>query len=423
MAIVDLKLPDLGEGVTEGEIVKWLVKPGDTIAEDDGVVEVMTDKATVTIPSQYQGKVLEVKGEVGEIKKIHELLIRVETGVASTAAAAPAPTAAAPASTAATPALTAGTQLPAVAQMGSISPFPMAAAATREKVTATPLTRRMAQVHNIDLSEVVGSGPKGRVLKVDLEAFLGTNQESAAPAPAPTRSPVTERIPIRGLRKRIAEKMVKSKFTAPHYTFVEEVDATQLVALRERFNALRAGESGKISYLPFIVKAAVAAFRKYPRVNATMDEAAQELVVHASPNIGIAVMTPGGLTVPVIKGAERRSLQEISKEVERLAKAAREQRCSLDELTGGTFTISSLGSTGGLMATPIINHPEVAIMGVHRLAKRPAVGPGDTLIVKPMMNLSFSFDHRVIDGAVGAEFAYELIRYLENPELLWLEGI
>jgi pyruvate dehydrogenase E2 component (dihydrolipoamide acetyltransferase) len=230
-------------------------------------------------------------------------------------------------------------------------------------------------------------------------------------------------VPIRGLRKKIAEKMVRAKFTAPHYTFVEEIDASGLVEVRARLNAQlkAAGDELKISFLPFFCKALVGAFKQFPEVNSNMDEATQELIVRGEYNIGIAAATEAGLTVPVVKHVDRLSVRHLAHEISRLGEAARTSRLKMEELTGGTFTITSLGQTGGLFATPIINHPEVAIMGVHKMRKRPVVNDNDEIVVKPMMYLSFSFDHRVIDGAVGADFAYAVIRRLEKPELLFLE--
>ncbi|HME89976.1 MAG TPA: dihydrolipoamide acetyltransferase family protein, partial [Myxococcaceae bacterium] len=230
------------------------------------------------------------------------------------------------------------------------------------------------------------------------------------------------RIPLRGLRKRIAEKMVRSKFTAPHFTFVEEMDATNLVALRKRLNdaLTQSGSESKMTFLPFICKALVAAFRKFPTLNANFDEAAQELIVRGAYNLGIAVATDEGLTVPVVKDVDRLSFQQLSAEIARLSAAARERKLKMEDLSGGTFTITSLGPRAGLLATPIINHPEVAILGVHRIRKRPVV-VDDQIAIREMMYLSLSFDHRVIDGAVGADFTYALIGYLESPELLFLE--
>ncbi|HEX8820303.1 MAG TPA: dihydrolipoamide acetyltransferase family protein [Archangium sp.] len=420
MAIFEFKLPDLGEGVQEGELVKWHVKAGDSVKEDQTLAEVMTDKATVTVPSPKAGRVVQTHGKEGEIAKVHQILVTMEiegaapaqaSGHGAQGAAAPAPAAA-----------------QAVAAKGD-------GAQAASKVLATPLTRRMAREHGLNLSEIAGSGPQGRVMKADVEAALAggsapRNEVAAPAAPAQARPAAPsvasgrgdERIPLRGLRKKIAEKMVRSKFTAPHFGFVEEVDCTELVALRKRLNETLAasGEQTKLSFLPFIIKAVLAAMKKYPHLNANMDEAAQELVVRGEFNIGIAVATPEGLTVPVIKGADRLTLRELANEVVRLSNAARERKLKMEELTGGSFTITSLGQTGGIFATPIINHPEVAIMGIHRMRKRPVVDKNDQIVVREMMNLSISADHRVIDGQIAADFVYEVIKYLERPDMLFL---
>ncbi|PZR17265.1 MAG: 2-oxo acid dehydrogenase subunit E2 [Archangium gephyra] len=414
MALFEFKLPDLGEGVVEGEIVKWHVKPGDVVKEDDVFVEVMTDKATVTVPSPVAGKIVKTYGNEGDIAKVHHRLVDLEI---SGAAPAAAPSHGAPAAEAARPAAAAEKKT---------------APEANQKVLATPVTRRMASEHGLDLSTIAGSGPQGRVLKTDVEAVLAGGSQPAAASSAPaqkfTFAPVPvnasdERIPLKGLRKRIAEKMVKSKFTAPHYAFVEEVDASALVAMRDRLNSTLAKDNVKLSFLPFFVKAVIRAFQKFPQVNANMDETKQELVVRGERNIGIAAMTEQGLTVPVVRNADRHSIRSLGLEIGRLGAAARDQKLKMEELSGGTFTITSLGQTGGLFATPIINHPEVAIMGIHRMRKRPVVDENDQIVIKPIMLFSFCFDHRVIDGATGAEFAYEVIKYVEQPDLLLVDMI
>jgi pyruvate dehydrogenase E2 component (dihydrolipoamide acetyltransferase) len=419
MATFVFKLPDIGEGVMEGEIVTWLVKVGDLVEEDTPVVEVMTDKATVTIPSPKKGQVLKLHGGEGDLAQVHHPLVELEVAVADL----PRPSAPVP-----EPRAGNGHAPPPTSARQAPGPRP-------EHVLATPVTRRMAREHDLDLARVAGTGPQGRVLKVDVEAFLASAQASApsptsgAGAVAMRREPwaplstgaVDQRVPLRGLRKKIAEKMVRSKFTAPHYAFVEEVDASALVSLRRTLNERLAGEGVKLSYLPFFVKAVLAAFRKHPHVNANMDEATQDLIVRGEHHLGIAAMTDQGLTVPVLRHADRQSIRGLSDEIARLATAAREHKLKLEELQGGTFTITSLGQTGGLFATPIINHPEVAIMGVHRMRQAPVVNPAGQVVVKPMLHLSFCFDHRVIDGAAGAEFAYEVIRFVEQPELLLVD--
>ncbi|MFO0599459.1 MAG: dihydrolipoamide acetyltransferase family protein [Myxococcaceae bacterium] len=430
MALFEFKLPDIGEGVTEGEIVAWHVKAGDVVKEDQVLLEVMTDKATVTVPSPRAGTVVQTYGKEGELAKVHHKLVDLE--VSGGASTAPAKSGNGHAS--APPAAPAGAFHSAPTQVQPAFSIPVgrpAGAVPADKVLATPVTRRMAAQHGLDLGAIAGTGPHGRVLKSDVEAFIasgGRASNAAVASPVKAWAPlsstaVDQRIPIRGLRKKIAEKMVKSKFTAPHYAFVEEVDASALVAMRNGFNEALAAEKQKLSFLPFIVKAVIAAFKKFPQVNANMDEAAQELIVRGDFNIGIAAMTEQGLTVPVVKNADRYRLKQLGTEITRLGNAARDQKLKLDELTNGTFTITSLGTTGGLFATPIINHPEVAIMGVHRMRKRPVVTDDDRIVVKPIMLFSFCFDHRVIDGATGAEFAYEVIKFVERPELLFVDAI
>ncbi len=407
MATLEFKLPDLGEGVVEGEIVKWLVAPGDTVSEDQGLVELMTDKATVTVPTPHAGRVVAVHGKEGDMAKVNQPLVTLEVEAAAPVAARPS--AAAP-------------------PMAKSAPAPSAAGPAAAKVLATPVTRRMAREHGIDLGGIAGSGPQGRVLKVDVVAAL-ENGPSGAPAvrerprlvPLPDAAQ-DQRIPMRGLRKKIAEKMVRSKFTAPHSTFVEEVDFTELIRLRKRLNAAltAAGEEGKLSFLPFFCKALIPVMRRFPTLNANFDEANQELVVRASYNFGIAAATDEGLTVPVVKEVDRLTLRQLASEITRLADAARNKQLRMEDLSGGTFTLTSLGTSGGLFATPIINHPEVAILGIHRIRRRPVV-VDEQVVIRDMGNVSLSFDHRVIDGLVAANATYALIHHLERPETLFLD--
>jgi pyruvate dehydrogenase E2 component (dihydrolipoamide acetyltransferase) len=426
MATYEFKLPDIGEGVVEGEIVKWLVKAGESVAEDQPLVEVMTDKATVTIPSPKKGRVMQTHGKEGDIAKIHETLVTLELDAAGPSARGQPESKPTSASRQERMPIASGSNAGAT-NGGSQS----------ARVLATPVTRRMAREHGLEIASIPGSGPQGRVTKADVMAAIGqgagaiATEKMVVPLPVSRpRSPAApvgamrgdQRIPLKGLRRRVAEKMVRSKFTAPHYTFVEEMDATALVSVRNRVNeALGAsGNGARISYLPFICKALVAAMKKFPTLNANFDEATQEIIVRGAYNFGIAAATDEGLTVPVVKDVDRLSLQELGDEISRLATAARERSLKLEELSGGTFTITSLGQKSGLLATPIINHPEVAILGVHRMRKRPVV-VDDQIVIREMMYLSLSLDHRVIDGAIGAEFTYALIELLEHPELLFLE--
>ena len=444
MAQLDFKLPDIGEGVVEGEIVKWHVAEGDAVAEDQPLVEVMTDKATVTIPSPRAGKVVKRVGKEGDITKVHSTLVVLDLGGASaTGAGSPAANAAAKEAGNEEPFFE---KIPEAKTTASIASAPAAIAAPAQgngKVLATPVTRRIAHEHNVDLRLVPGSGPSGRVTKADVLSFVSDNRaegphssdarsepggrsRTALPAGGGGEVPHSDEIrePLRGLRKRIYEAMAKSKATIPHFTFVEEVEMTALSELRARLNArlAKAPAQGvaKLNYLPFIVKALTAALPKFPYLNASLDDASKEIVVRRDYHVGIAAATPDGLTVPVVHHADRLSVLELAAEIERLGKAARENKLKADELRGATITITSLGKEGGIFATPIIAHPQVAILGVHRIEPRPVVRDGQ-IVAREMMYLSLAFDHRLIDGHVGAAFAYELIRYLQEPELLLVE--
>ena len=439
MAQFEFKLPDIGEGVVEGEIVKWLVKPGDQIVEDQPLVEVMTDKATVTIPSPRRGKVLQTFGNEGDIAKVHATLVLLEVDGAGAAQAAPStgtPAQAAPT----LPPQHAGQ--PAPLQTANV-PQPQAGASARgaqtsaqalgngdgRKVLATPVTRRMAREMGVDLGALQGSGPQGRVMKADVLAHAENKTRAPAQAPPPPRmEPLAqdEVRPLRGLRKSIARSMVQSHTYVVPFTFVEECDTAALTSLRERVNSelVRRGEA-KLSYLPFIAKALLHGFARYPELNAWMDEEKQALLVKKDVNLGFGAATDQGLTVFVVKDVRSRTIPEIGAEIDRLGKAAREQKLQLGELQGSTFTITSLGRDGGLMATPVVKHPEVAILGVHRIKEyaKPLRRPDGSLGVEigERMNLSCSFDHRVIDGHIGAAFLYEVIHALEAPELLLMD--
>jgi pyruvate dehydrogenase E2 component (dihydrolipoamide acetyltransferase) len=418
----EFKLPDIGEGVHEGEIVKWLVKEGDTVKEDQPLVEVMTDKATVEIPSPKAGTILQLFGKEGEIVKVGSVLVTI--GVAGEAAPA-AKTSASAAQPAAATATAAASKATATPPASSTSTAPAA------RVLATPATRKLARELGVDISLVPGSGPGGRVTDEDVKKFAAgaSVKAPAAPTPPPSVGPVArpisadrreERIPLRGIRKRIAEHMHQSKSTAAHFTYVDEVDMTELVQWREQMKPLAESKGLKLTYLPFMVKACVAALKEMPTLNASLDESQGEIVLKKYYNIGIAAATQDGLIVPVVKDADRKSLLEIANEMDRLAAAAREGKIQLSDITGSTFTITSLGALGGLFATPIINYPEVAILGVHQIKKRPVVREGQ-IVVRDVMLVSLSFDHRVVDGDVGARFCKKVIGYLENPKLLFLE--
>jgi pyruvate dehydrogenase E2 component (dihydrolipoamide acetyltransferase) len=443
MSKLEFKLPDIGEGVTEGEIVNWLVQEGDAVAENQEMVEVMTDKATVTIGAPQAGKVSERRFKVGDTVPVGQVLIVLELGagggdaakVAPAPAAAPAPAPAAPAP-AARPAPSGGPVASAVGDIKESLPGMSQGSAAKsqpsnefftDKPLAAPATRKLARELGVDLRSVEPSGSAGRVTREDVERHATQSRPSgaAAASPAPAQAPPRvsaedERVPIRGLRKRIWENMARSKHTAAHFHYVEECDVGRLVEIRDRAR-VHAEKSGvKLSFLPFIVKAVVAALKLHPRLNSVVDEQAMEHVIRKTYDIGIAVSTDAGLMVVVVRGADRLSILEIAREIDRLAAAAREGKSAREDLGGSTFTVSSLGKLGGLLAPPIINYPEVGIMGVHAVKRRPVVR-GDSIVVGDVMNLSFSFDHRIIDGDVGAMFAQDIVSYLENPDRLLVE--
>ncbi|HTT35110.1 MAG TPA: dihydrolipoamide acetyltransferase family protein [Thermoplasmata archaeon] len=426
----EFRLPDIGEGVAEGEIVEWFVHEGETVREDAPLVSVLTDKANVEIPSPKAGRVAKLHARVGEKVKVGGLLVTIETGAAETAA--PAPAAAVSRGAAPAASTPAPTPVPAPASAPATRTEP--AGGPSRSVLASPSVRRRASELGIDLSSVAGSGPGGRVTDADLDS-AARGPSSAAPgtvrpAPPPTASAPTsapgsgpapataDRIPLRGVRRVIAEHMTESVHRAAHYTYVEEVDASELVRLRERMAVSLERKGVKLSYLPFIVKAVIAGLRQYPTMNARMDDEKQELVLHREFGIGIATAAPEGLIVPVVKNADAKSLAGIAREIAELAEKARAGKLTLAELSGGTFTITSLGALGGVLATPILNYPEVAILGVHRIVRRPVYRPDGSIGPADLLNLSVSLDHRVLDGIVGAQFLAVVKSHLEDPHQL-----
>ena len=409
----EFHLPDIGEGVSEGEIVKWLVKEGDPIKEEQLMVEVMTDKATVQIPSPWTGKVAKLLAKEGEVVKTGAAIVVIEE-----AGGTPAPAAA---------------KLAPVATPVAPTAAPPSTPAPAGEVLATPGVRKLARELSVDLAAVRGSGPAGRVTDDDVRAAKSA-PAAARPPPAPARATelvapaahapkggLEERVPLVGLRKRISEKMHKSKTTAAHFTYVEEVDMTAVIHLRQKAAETAAKRGVKLTYLPFIVKAVVTALKQHPFLNATLDEARSEVVVKKYYNVGIATATDEGLTVVVLHDADKLDLWQIGSEIDRLATAARQKTIRLEDLSGSTFTITSLGVMGGVFATPIINFPEVAILGIHKIEKR-AVVRDDVIVIRDMMYLSCAFDHRVVDGHVGAAFVHTLKEYLEHPALLFMHG-
>ena len=431
MAVRDVQLPELGEGVTEGELVKWLVKPGDVIKADQPIVEMMTDKATVEVPSPVAGTVKELKFKVGEIIEVGKAMITLDTdGAASAskpAASAPTPAAAKPAAPApAAAAMAAKPATTSVASKGSagVDVYPPPAGAD---VLATPATRRLAREMSVDLNQVKGSGLAGRVTREDVLNMKGGAGAVSAGAPTMARpayqgptGAVEERVPMRGIRKKIAENMQMAKHVIPHFTLMDEANVTGLVKMREEMKAIGEKAGVKITYLPFIMKALIATIRDFPMFNASIDDQASEIVYKKYFNIGFAADTPNGLLVPVIKDADRKTILQLSQEITDLAKRARDGKLQLDEMRGATITITNIGSVGGTYATPIINHPEVAILGVYKISDKPIIRDGKLDSVK-VMNYTITADHRLIDGAVAANFLRAFFSRIENPGALMLD--
>jgi pyruvate dehydrogenase E2 component (dihydrolipoamide acetyltransferase) len=441
MSMFEFKLPDIGEGVAEGEIVSWLVNQGDSVSENQEMVEVMTDKATVTIGAPKSGKVAELRAKVGDTVPVGNVLVVLEVDGADASAAAPA--AAPKAAPDAAPAAKADTTVASAVgdlreNLPGMSKAPPAPAQTdyfTDKPLAAPATRKLARELGVDLKTVQPSGSAGRVTREDVERASSGGARSApaahapaaaaapaalAEAPRPASRDTDERVPVRGMRKRIWENMARSKHTAAHFHYIDEVNVAELIAVRDRFKPHAERSSVKLTFLPFLVKAVVAALKRHPRLNSVVDEGAMEHVIRHNYDIGIAISTDAGLMVCALRDADRLSIVEIAKEIERLGNAAKAGKVQKEDLGGTSFTISSLGKLGGLMAPPIINYPEVGIMGVHAIKRKPVV-KGDQIVIGDVMNLSFSFDHRIIDGDVGAGFAQEIIGYLEQPDRLLVE--
>lgn len=406
----DFLLPDLGEGLTEAEIDRWLVAEGDTVTEDDPLVEVITDKATAEIPSPFSGTVVKIHVAAGAVVPVGTALVTI--GDAGDGHAAPG-----------------GIDSSAVATTTSLAPppppapepMPAGGSSAPAAVKAMPPVRKLARELGVDLAALAGSGPDGRILREDVEKAANGSaspveeRSVAVSGPSPGR-----REPLRGVRRVIAQRMSDAHRIVPPVTHVEECDVTELDATRKLANE-RSPDEIRLTYMPFIVKAVVAALRDYPALNASLDEDAKEIVFHDRYDIGIAVDTPAGLTVPVVRDAGNKRLREIAAEIDRLADAARSGTSKPEELRDATFTISSPGPFGGLMATPIVFHPQSAILGVHRATERPVVRDGQ-IVIRKMMNLSITFDHRILDGMTAARFILDVVRLLEHPAVLALES-
>lgn len=502
MALFEFRLPDIGEGIAEGEVVAWHVKPGQLVQEDQEMVEVMTDKATVTIGCPRRGRIAQLNASIGERVKVGSVLLVIDTSASPVSEVdargstppkenrpsriPPAPDAdtarsrfQAPAlpSSRAEPRASTRSGFPAAArkeprtlrpvrseegeppralneshgggQATPVSAAPVTASAVgdiredlpgtsfftaradkaplaaakalepgafyAEKPLATPATRKLARDLGVDLRRVSPSGPHGRVTQDDVRSFAPDKGATQAPD-----AQLEERKPFVGMRRRIAERMRTAKDKAAHFTFVEEVEVDRLLAVMERLKPRALAAGVKLNYLPFIIKAAALALQKHPILNSMLDEARSELVYRRYYHIGVATATEQGLVVPVVRHADRKSVLALAREVQGLAERARLGKLLASELSGSTFTVTSLGKQGGLLATPVLNHPEVGILGVHRVKERPVVRAGQ-IVIGNIMHLSLSLDHRIVDGHVGAAFAYDLIAYLEEPELFLLD--
>lgn len=417
-----IKMPDIGEGIAQVELVEWFVKVGDVIAEDQVVADVMTDKATVEIPSPVSGKVLALGGQPGEVMAVGSELIRIEVegsgNHVDTPQAKPAEPAPAAAQAAARPEPRVEPQ-PQVAATHAAAPIVPREA--HDKPLTSPAVRKRALDAGIELRYVHGSGPAGRILHEDLDAFISKPQSSAGQAPGGYgKRTDSEQVPVIGLRRKIAQRMQDAKRRVAHFSYVEEIDVTALEALRQQLNAKHGDSRGKLTLLPFLVRAMVVALRDFPQINATYDDEAQVITRHGAVHVGIATQGDNGLMVPVLRHAEAGSLWSNASEIARVAHAARNNKASREELSGSTITLTSLGALGGIVSTPVVNTPEVAIVGVNRMVERPVVIDGQ-IVVRKMMNLSSSFDHRVVDGMDAALFIQAVRGLLEQPACLFVE--
>ena len=436
-ATIPVKLPELGEGVTEGELVKWTVNIGDSVKADQTVAEIMTDKATVEVPSPVAGVVKELKFKKGEIIKVESVILTLAGAGGAVAAATPAANGhangshsapkAAPAPTTSAPA-----SMSASATSGGIYP-PVA----ESRVLATPATRRLAREMGVDINGLSGSGLAGRVTREDVlttkggAASVSSTGSGATAAGSPsmsfpkpaynsTNAHAEERVDLIGIRKKIAQNLQMSKSIIPHFTLMDEADVTQLVAMRESLKDFAEKNGTKITYLPIVMKALIATIREFPQFNASIDDAASQIVYKKYFNIGFAADTPNGLVVPVIKNADQKTILEISKEIIDLSKRARDGKLKPDEMKGASITITNIGSVGGTYATPIINHPEVAILGMYKIQDKPILKADGSIGFIKAMNYTVTCDHRLIDGAVAANFLKSFFNKIHNPGILMM---
>lgn len=410
MGIYEFKLPDIGEGVVEGEVVAWHVEVGDVVKEDDSILDVMTDKATVTIPSPVDGVLKTRKGDVGDILAVGQVCITFEVEGEGNASAEDK------------------SEPITEEEIAEVKPEPVQAAAPAPakksavkglKPLASPAVRKRAKEQGIDLAEVSGSGPAGRITQSDLDTWKHAGSPVAAAGPARQALDGTTEIKVVGLRRKIAEQMHKSYSSIPHFSYFEEIDVSNLEELRQHLNANRPDGAPKLTYLPFIMQALVKALAERPECNAHYDEEREVVIRHQAINLGIATQTDRGLYVPVVKNVEALDLWQTANNMIEATGAAKDGSASLDQLTGSTFTITSLGRMGGIGATPIINHPEVGILGVHNATETPVVRDGN-IVIRRIMRVSSSWDHRVVDGFDGAMLIQILKNYLEHPATIFM---
>lgn len=430
----NVKLPELGEGVTEGELVKWLVKPGDSVKADQAVAEIMTDKATVEVPSPFAGTVGELKFKTGDIIKVESVIMTMKTSSGTSTTTAPSQNTAPKEASAQAAAPSAALQMKS-ANTSTTAGVPIFPPVADAKTLATPATRRLAREMGVDINAVSGSGLAGRVTREDVltkgpsttTTSSGATSAGSASFKFPTPKPgyssnmtdLEERVDLRGIRKKIAENMQMAKSIIPHFTLMDEVDVTELVKFRESLKDYAEKNQTKITYLPFVMKALIATIKEFPAFNASIDDAASQIVYKKYFNIGFAADTPNGLVVPVVKNADHKTILEISKEIIELSKKARDGKLKPDDMKGATITITNIGSVGGMYATPIINHPEVAILGMYKIQDKPVITNGQLSAIK-VMNYTITCDHRLIDGAVAANFLRAFFQKIQNPAVLMM---
>lgn len=414
----EFKFPDIGEGLTEGEIVRWLVKEGDEVIEGQPLVEVETDKALAEIPSPRTGVILKILAKEKEIVKVGQVIVIFGEKGESLGEPLQKPK--------------------SVGVVGELEEAPEEVPAPETKVEpikpvfvsehalATPAVRGLAKALGVDINQVKGSGPEGRVLEKDVRQFAEANEKPPEPEKKITKVKkydlygYVDRVPLRGVRRSIAKAMVKSKYTAPHVTTIDEADVTELWKIREKEKKVAEKRGIKLTILPFIIKAVIAGLMEHPYLNATLDDENEEIILKKYFNIGVATDTPEGLMVPVVKNAKDKSILQIADELTRLVEKARNRTIDLADLKGGTFTITNYGAMGGIYGTPIINHPEVGILGAGKIREMPVAREGE-VVIRKILPLALSFDHRVVDGAEAARFLNTVIARIEDPDLILLE--